>query len=274
MIFSSPAAHARRTWARRRRGHAAAGVGGQAGLVWCRAAPRLRRGDRARADRRARRSPRDRRRLRRAAAAVTGEPARAPAGPRTEPDPQRSPLFDAQQRRFALLAHALAGWPLRLEHCGLPMDAARLPPAVATPGTVRVPADPGRAVGDEDAVRMLRLGVLREALRANDPPPRGPAWRQPARSEAGVPARVRAIVGAGVGVAPLSRTVGGFRLKRWAPPRCALRQGCPRPRRRLLRAQRPWATRGDSHGALRSPSASGSPRRGAACAGCTSLRST
>jgi nitric oxide reductase NorD protein len=113
---------------------------------------------------------------------VTGGPARGPGGPRTEPDPQRFLLFDAQQRRFALLAHALAGRPLRLEPCGLPVDAARLPPAVATPGTVRVPADPGRAVGDEDAVRMLRLGVLREALRANDPPPRGPAWRQPERA--------------------------------------------------------------------------------------------
>ncbi len=113
---------------------------------------------------------------------MTGGPARGPGGPRTEPDPQRFLLFDAQQRRFALLAHALAGRPLRLEPCGLPVDAARLPPAVATPGTVRVPADPGRAVGDEDAVRMLRLGVLREALRANDPPPRGPAWRQPERA--------------------------------------------------------------------------------------------
>ncbi len=113
---------------------------------------------------------------------MTGGSAHGPTGPRTGPDPRRSALFDAQQRRFALLAHALAGRPLRLEPCALPVDAARLPPAVATPGTVRVPVDAGRAAGDEDAVRMLRLGVLREALRANDPPPPGPAWRQPERA--------------------------------------------------------------------------------------------
>ena len=109
-------------------------------------------------------------------------PAHAPAGPPAEPDPRRSALFDAQQRRFALLAHALAGRPLRLEPCALPVDAARLPTVVATPGTVRVPADPGRVAGDEEAVRMLRLGVLREALRANDPLPRDPAWRQAGRA--------------------------------------------------------------------------------------------
>jgi hypothetical protein len=113
---------------------------------------------------------------------VTGGPARGPAGQRTGPDTRGSALFDAQQRRFALLAHAVAGRPLRLEPCALPVDVARLPPAVATPGTARVPADPGRAAGDEDAVRMLRLGVLREALRANDPPPHGSEWRQPERA--------------------------------------------------------------------------------------------
>ncbi len=96
------------------------------------------------------------------------------AAPGAAADP--AGLFAAQHRRFALLAQAMAGRPLRLVPCALPVDVARLPPAGPVDGTVRVPADPGAARDGEDALRMLRLGVLREALRAVDPPADEPAW--------------------------------------------------------------------------------------------------
>jgi nitric oxide reductase NorD protein len=110
--------------------------------------------------------------------------------------------FEVHHRRFALLAQAIAGRPLRLEPCALRIDAARLPPPGPDAGTVRVPtggavasrdgASGSTADEDDDGLRALRLGVLREALRALDPPPDDPAWLR--RDRAVLERRVRALL--------------------------------------------------------------------------------
>jgi nitric oxide reductase NorD protein len=68
--------------------------------------------------------------------------------------------FDAAHRALALFAHAIAGRPLRLVRCGLPVASARLARAGDDSGTVRI----GTARGD-DAARAWRIAVLREVLR-------------------------------------------------------------------------------------------------------------
>ena len=115
-------------------------------------------------------------------AGVGSAPAAAASGP--QPAPERGPAgaFAAQHRGFALLAHAIAGRPLRLEPHGLPIDAARLPPPGRDAGTAHVPIDTARAANADDAQRMLRLGVLREALRATDRPPDDPPWMRRERA--------------------------------------------------------------------------------------------
>jgi len=97
--------------------------------------------------------------------------------------------FEIHHRRFALLAQAIAGRPLRLEPCALRIDAARLPPPGPDAGTVRVPTG-----GDDPSEHheALRLGVLREALRAIDPPPDDPPWLR--RDRAVLERRVRALL--------------------------------------------------------------------------------
>ncbi|MEI7447765.1 MAG: hypothetical protein WCK28_22955, partial [Burkholderiales bacterium] len=84
--------------------------------------------------------------------------------------------FAARHRRFALLAQAIAGRPLRLERCGLPVDAARLPTVSPVVGTIRVPAGTDPADDGGPAARRLRLCVVREALRSVDPADDTPAW--------------------------------------------------------------------------------------------------
>jgi len=79
-----------------------------------------------------------------------------------------APRFEDLHRPLAMLAHAIAGRPLRLVPCALPATAARRPPPSGEPGTLRVPDRVGTSMPRGSAERMLRLGVLRQALAAED----------------------------------------------------------------------------------------------------------
>ncbi len=86
------------------------------------------------------------------------------------------PPFELLHRPLAMLAHAIAGRPLRLVPSALSATAARPPRLADDPGTLHVPARAGAPMPREAAERMLRLGVLRQALRAaDDAPARAPS---------------------------------------------------------------------------------------------------
>jgi hypothetical protein len=96
------------------------------------------------------------------------------------------PPFEVLHRPLAMLAHAIAGRPLRLVPSALSATAARRPRLADDPGTLHVPARAGAPMPREAAERMLRLGVLRQALRAADDapartpsPPRGATRMRP-----------------------------------------------------------------------------------------------
>jgi hypothetical protein len=159
--------------------------------------------------------------------------------------------FDATHRALALFAHAIAGRPLRLVRCGLPVASARLPRAGDDAGTIRI----GTAGGD-DVTRAWRIAVLREVLRSESMPPARDGSHAVRPAHAALRARIVATLErARVDAVLAARWPGaaGDLVRTMAATRARCAPGAPRHPVRALVAALERASLGDPEDATDDP---------------------